>query len=667
MATYTTTVDPNGGADYASINAYVGGEDTLYSSGDIAVADCRRSGATKDTTAVNVTGFTAGVIPKIIVNSAYRHQGEVADRRDGGTGNYIAGLYVADDTTAIFVSQALFECYYFVIPTVSSGSYMYCVRFDPGSGVSTCNYVLSGNLFTAANSRNYGISFGSSGGGSALVINNILYGSSIGATRYAIGVVDADYTAINIYNNIIYSFGYGIQGLANTVGVNNIALSCSTCYYGSFNAASDYNVSSDATAPGTNTAESQTSYTDYFVDPSNGDFHLKASSYDLWGINSENLTATFTTDIDGDTRPNSNQFGIGADYYVAAAGGTMIDATLGTVSISGFDPAVSIGTSILATEGAVVIAGENASVLQGISIAPSSGAIVVSGFDAGISVGTSISSGAGAVVVQGYDASVSTGISFQSTAGAVAVIGYNADVSQGLSVAATAGALTVSGFGAGISTGISLTAGPGAVAIAGYQASITNGLSISSTMGALTIAGYQADISAGTSIEASPGAVVVSGFDAEVVNGLIISATLGQVQVQGYQATISAGTSIESTAGAVVITGYAATVAQTQIIEATLGLLAVAGYDAGIVAGVSVDCQVGSIVITGYNCGITTSELTEINALPGAILISGFDAGIYLTPDGRINIIENESRTNIIAFENRTNSIDFEDRTNTIS
>ena len=50
MATYTKTVDPNGGSDYLSLALWEAGEQGLYSSGDIAIADCKRTGATKDTT-----------------------------------------------------------------------------------------------------------------------------------------------------------------------------------------------------------------------------------------------------------------------------------------------------------------------------------------------------------------------------------------------------------------------------------------------------------------------------------------------------------------------------------------------------------------------------------------------------------------------------------------
>jgi len=79
MATYTKVVDPNNGAgtDYTSLAAWEAGEQGLYSSGDIAIADCKRTGATKDTNSVTISGWTAGVIPKVIVNAAYRHEGYI--------------------------------------------------------------------------------------------------------------------------------------------------------------------------------------------------------------------------------------------------------------------------------------------------------------------------------------------------------------------------------------------------------------------------------------------------------------------------------------------------------------------------------------------------------------------------------------------------------------
>src|SRR6185369_4337425 len=129
-----------------------------------------------------------------------------------------------------------------------------------------------------------------------------------------------DSVAAYAYNCTSYNNGAGFRSAGtNKFTVINCLAAASAGdndFIGSFTAPSDYNVSSDATAPGTNKATGKTAYTDYFVDPANGDFHLKDTSLNLFGLSGTDLSGTFTTDIDGVTR--SAPWDIGADQYVAA-------------------------------------------------------------------------------------------------------------------------------------------------------------------------------------------------------------------------------------------------------------------------------------------------------------------------------------------------------------
>jgi hypothetical protein len=75
----------------------------------------------------------------------------------------------------------------------------------------------------------------------------------------------------------------------------------------------DNNISSDGTSP-----DDATSYTyaDQFVSTTSGseDFHLKSGA-DAIGVGTD-LSGTFTTDIDGDTR---SSWDVGADEYSSGA------------------------------------------------------------------------------------------------------------------------------------------------------------------------------------------------------------------------------------------------------------------------------------------------------------------------------------------------------------
>lgn len=309
MATFTKTVDPNGGSNYVSLSAWEAGEQGLYVSGDIAVADCKRTGATKDTTAVTIAGWTAGVVPKIIVNPAYRHNGIP------GVG-YVLGvagtpLTVATGATVVDGLE--------VTGFGAAGVTRYGIDISNGGVVVSNCLVHTAPIGTA----NVGIRLPSSAT-TSIAYNNIIYG--VGGT--AGHGIQARHVNNVIENCTVYDcITSGVSLLAAATVTNTACFNSGIGFNGASSASSDYNVSSDTTAPGTNKATGKTAYTSYFVDPANGDFHLKNTSLALFGLSGADLSGTFTTDIDGTTR--SAPWDIGADQYVAAGGGT-ITGTLAT-------------------------------------------------------------------------------------------------------------------------------------------------------------------------------------------------------------------------------------------------------------------------------------------------------------------------------------------------
>lgn len=309
------TVDPNGGSDYTSLSAWEAGEQTLYNIHDIAVADCKRTGPTKDTS-VSINGWTVGVIPKIIVNPAHRHEGRFADTRVSD-GNYIYTNRPAGYThnITVYPRNAFISG---LVADMSNGSVYDGVGVKTDAAGTTVEDCIFKN---AVGNDAWGLQIEAS---YFTGRNNVIYGfknSAGGGIKVSFGVSNA-----RLENNTVYNCYRGVRSYSNSATfINNIVLGSTLenfkSSYDVYGAASTCNVSSDATAPGTITAHNQEDYSDYFVDPANGDFHLKDTSQNLWGIASANLYPTFTTDIDGDTRPDSDQFGIGVDFYVAAGGG----------------------------------------------------------------------------------------------------------------------------------------------------------------------------------------------------------------------------------------------------------------------------------------------------------------------------------------------------------
>jgi hypothetical protein len=147
---------------------------------------------------------------------------------------------------------------------------------------------------------------------SGYAYNNIIYNADDCLT--AGGEVDV---VFYFYNNTLYNCASGIFASYATVKAkNNLANNCSTCFntYSSGNfTGSSNNISSDTTAPGTN---SKTKAAVQFVNAANKDFHLRVGDSAARG-GGANLTndsdLPFSTDIDNESRPETGAWDIGAD------------------------------------------------------------------------------------------------------------------------------------------------------------------------------------------------------------------------------------------------------------------------------------------------------------------------------------------------------------------
>jgi acid phosphatase family membrane protein YuiD len=149
------------------------------------------------------------------------------------------------------------------------------------------------------------------------IANNIIYDFVNGATANMNGMY-LDAGVIYSYNNTVINCYQGYaSGSGTFYAKNNIAQSTTIGYNGSFNAASDYNISDHADAPGTPGSHNKNSVTVTFVDSTNKDFHLASSDSQAQG-NGVALTADYlnpTLDIDGGGRSTggTGAWDIGAD------------------------------------------------------------------------------------------------------------------------------------------------------------------------------------------------------------------------------------------------------------------------------------------------------------------------------------------------------------------
>jgi hypothetical protein len=225
-----------------------------------AVAKIDGEWTVADTADVVITGWETGFdnYIRIYTTSASRHDARWSDNkyRLKITG-WAPVLSVNENYAEVDGLQLSRDYANGTDPTINIGSGGYV------------NYVIKNNLLTRSGGFGNGISLSGTQNGISIIANNIVYGNH--AYCIAGRWLSVNATVYYINNTVSGCRDYGFSNVENTgIAYSNISLNAGT----SFSPLSDLssnNISSDATAPGT---DSKTNTTVRFVDAANGDFHL---------------------------------------------------------------------------------------------------------------------------------------------------------------------------------------------------------------------------------------------------------------------------------------------------------------------------------------------------------------------------------------------------------
>lgn len=370
MADIVKIVDPDNGTgtDYTSLSAWEAQNLDLVTAGDTETASCRASSGSADTTAVILSGWTTDSTHDVTVQQA---------DSDAHGGKYNTNVYrleilngypieVASDDVSLIGLQIL-------LTLTGTTGYRYAIFWDDAlisDGATTaikkliivCDNQGTGTGMVAINGSTY-----LSGGAkiiNLIVRNTLVYGAWDTQSIKANG---ADWHVV-WESNTVYGGNkafFHLSGDANSRIYNNISRSAATAGFSVGAVDADYN-SSDISGDAPNTGGSgndntvspwysgATADSAIFTDAPNDDYHLKGSGtiFDSVGAN---LYSSFTTDYEGDARPNS-AFDLGADEYVAS----------GTV----YNESISLATSAALTKSAGLILDESVALSTAAGMTP---------------------------------------------------------------------------------------------------------------------------------------------------------------------------------------------------------------------------------------------------------------------------------------------------------
>jgi len=311
--TYYVDTDVSGGAGdgsswanaYSSLNAAEAARNADITAVGIITFLCRGS-TNADTTAVAIDGWTTDATHYVVVSvdSEDRHAGTWSDTK--------YRLATASNARTLFINEN-----YTIVDGVqlSKNSYTNIGVIGVNAGTATVKSCILKVVGTEQ------FLFATSGGaGTVEVRNSILYAS----VRYGFYLNSSG--TVNLNNVTVAGCPrHGVQRVAGTVNCNNVASigngdnSTYFCFSGTITKTNC--ASTDTTADGTNCETGIAHSTSTFVNVTAGsqDYHLVSGS----GLidQGSDLSGTFTTDIDGETR--SGTWDIGADEYVAAGGASI--------------------------------------------------------------------------------------------------------------------------------------------------------------------------------------------------------------------------------------------------------------------------------------------------------------------------------------------------------
>ena len=316
MAEILRYVDPNAAAGgdgttnalsgancaYVSQNVWEAAtqQDLTDGGGDTARVVCSSDDAgsthAADTTAVAIDGWTTGASNYITIEAASSHGGKWNDN--------IYRLNTSSATSTIYESYVRIIGIQFSQTASSGAADQLWITGLSATGSILIDKCISKGIFSGTANNLSAIVVSSQTQSLALNIHNTLIYDYVNGTNLIVGIyLSSTNTTINAQNLTLQNCRRGLwRDTFGTFNATNVGMS-----------------SVNTPISGTITQTTCSTTTPTFVNGAGDDFHLDAADT-TWKDQGTDLSATFTDDIDGQTRPTgAGTWDIGADEYVSTA------------------------------------------------------------------------------------------------------------------------------------------------------------------------------------------------------------------------------------------------------------------------------------------------------------------------------------------------------------
>lgn len=322
----TSTVDPNGSGDYVSLNAadtdlFGATSVDLVTNTEAVTCTCICTNGNADTTAVTISGYTTSATYNItvVVGVDYRHNCTYP-----ASGNVYRMVVSGDPVLAVQQANVIVDGIAIGHTTTANGQWAIYQWDLDAVVIRNCLIKKVGGTHTAvwglgAYSMDASVVF--------RAYNNVVLGYS---TTGAGGIIVYDGSTGTAYidNNTVCDCTVGVSRSSDTlIPTNNTVWNCATPFNGTMSSAltNAYSAGSDPGSGGVDLS----GYAEGDIFVGSGDYHLCTGSPCIG--QGTDLSGTFTTDIDGDTRV---AWDIGADEFSQSiVGAATMPSSVGAATV----------------------------------------------------------------------------------------------------------------------------------------------------------------------------------------------------------------------------------------------------------------------------------------------------------------------------------------------